>query len=328
MPVGASLRPPSIPKDLFVRVERISVGNISPAPQKAPTPPPEPPPTPAMRARKLVKTLETVGPGLEEPTVRALLKLGPEVLPVIGEGFPGLLWFNRRYPHRAVARGRDVSPVARTLVAFGEASVETVARLMRDRHPDIRFYATLVAQDLGAPGLFHSLAEATLDDDPGVREVAAAALIGIGPDATAHACGAVRSAVRDDLLMRVPLTYAIAALTRMRDPSAARVLVPLLGPDDPELNDLTIRALAVLTGQTFGRDVKAWTKWLDKNERRGRVEWLLESLERGHESVFDFVCDELAHLSGERLGEASASSSRDRKQLAKAYREHWRRRGA
>lgn len=320
---SASLRPPSVPKDAPI-VETIRVRDIAPAPRHATTPPPAPAPTVEMRAQRLVKQLETVGPGLEAHIVQALLKLGPDALPIVTQAFPGLLWFNRRHPHRAVARGRDVSPVARTLVAFGAAAVPSVQRLMHHRHPDVRFYATLVAQDLASPVLVHDLAEATLDGDAGVREVAAAALIGLGPEPVAQACGSIRKALGAGMLSREHTSYAVAALARMRDPKCPRVLVPLLAPSDPEINDLTLRALAMITGQTFGRDVKAWQRWLEKHEHRPRVEWLIDSLERGHYSIYDFVGDELETLTGERLGEADVDAPRERKRLAKAYRAFWK----
>lgn len=318
---SASLRPPAVPKDAPI-VEHVNVRKVARVPMRAPTPPPEPP-TNTTRAKKLVKQLETVGPGLEAHIVQALLRLGPDALPAIASAFPGLLWFNRRHPHSAVARGRDVSPLARALVAFGEASIPFVHSLLHHRNPDIRFYAALVAQDLGAPALVHDLAEATVDEDPGVREVAAAVLLGLGPEATAHACGSLRAGIEAGTLDRASISYAVAALARLRDPRAHRVLVPLLEPTDPEINDLTLRALAMLTGQTFGRDVRAWQRWIERHGDRPRIEWLLDSLERGHSSVFSFVCDELAHLTGERLGEAEVGSPRERKRLAKAYRAFW-----
>ena len=65
-----------------------------------------------MRARRLVKQLETCGPGDEAPTVQGLLRVGPEALDIVVDAFPGLLWFNRQLPYTAVPRGRDVSPVS------------------------------------------------------------------------------------------------------------------------------------------------------------------------------------------------------------------------
>lgn len=316
---SASLRPPSVPKDAPI-IEHVVIRNIAPAPRHATTPPPAPPPTVEMRAQKLVKQLETAGPGLEAHIVEAILRLGPDALPVVTAAFPGLLWFNRRHPHRAVARGRDVSPVARTLVAFGQAAVPSVQRLMHHRHPDVRFYATLVAQDLASPVLVHDLAEATLDGDAGIRDVAAAALIGLGPEAAGQACGSIRRALQAGMLARAHTSFAVAALARLRDPRSPPVLIPLLEPDDPEINDLTIRALAMITGQTLARDVKAWRKWWEKNRHRPRVEWLIDSLERGHFSIYEFVCDEVAGLVGQPLGEADVDDTKERKRIAKAYR--------
>ncbi|MBX3272651.1 MAG: hypothetical protein KF729_20490 [Sandaracinaceae bacterium] len=318
------LRPPAVPRDA-PRIERVVIRDIAPAPQRTPTPPP-PPPTNETRAERLVAQLKGAGPGLEAHLVQPLLRLGPDALPVLARSFPGLLWFNRRHPHRAVARGRDVSAISRALVAFGDAAVPTVQSLLSHRHPDVRFYATLVAQEIPSPSMVHDLAEATLDADPGVREVAAAGLVGRGPEAVKHATASLRAAIEGSLLAPAPLGFAIVALARLRDPLAPRVLIPVIELGDAELNDLSLRALAMLTGQTFGRDTKAWRRWLEKNERLPRVEWLLESLEHGHPSVFEYLCDELAYLAGERLGEAAVDAPRERKRLADAYRAFWKRR--
>ena len=315
------MKPAAVPRESTPNVEYVRVPDLVTPPRAKPQPPPPPPPTPQTRAKKLLKQLEKVGPGLEAPIVQSLLKLGPEVLPEIAEAFPGLLWFNRHLPHRAVARGRDVSPVARTLVAFGDAAVPTVAWLMTVEHPDIRFYALLVARDLASDDLVPAIAQATLDDDEGTREVAAAAILGLGPDSTARATETLRGIVADLTTPRRRLLFGIHALTRLRDPKAAMVFATHVEAVDAEISELALRALSLLTGQALGKSTQAWKKWLAKRAGRSRAEWLIEGIENGPTALFPWTYRELVELcGGANLGEADPDDRKQRKALAKAYR--------
>ena len=57
-----------------------------------------------------------------------MLAMGAEVLPVLRDLFPGRLWFNRWEPHIQAPGGRSVSGLCRTLVAFGDSSLDFVLR--------------------------------------------------------------------------------------------------------------------------------------------------------------------------------------------------------
>src|SRR5690606_20458021 len=72
--------------------------------------------------------------------------------------------------------GRDVSVVARALVAFGERAVPYVAGLLSSGHADVRYYAALVASELVHPDLMEAVAERIHDPDPDVRHLACALL--------------------------------------------------------------------------------------------------------------------------------------------------------
>jgi len=309
-----------VPREATARVEYVRVPDLVAPPRAEPAPPPPPPATPQTRAKKLLKQLERVGPGLEAPFVQSLLELGPDVLPEIAEAFPGLLWFNRNLPHRAVARGRDVSPVARTLVAFGEIAAPTVEWLMTVDHPDIRFYALLVARDLASDDLVPAIAQATLDEDQNVREVAAASILGLGDDSTDRATQTLRSIVGDLATPRRRILFGINALTRLRDPAAAMVFAKHVEATDREIAELALRALSLLTGQALGKRTAAWTKWLSKRAGRARAQWLVEGIESGPAALFPWTHRELVDLCGVSLGEADPDDKKQRKALAKAYR--------
>ncbi len=320
---SGQLRAPKLPPESDLWVEHVRVPEFS-APSRRPTPPPPPRLTVIDRAQRVIAELERAGPGLEDPGVQALLRLGPEALPAVAEAFPGLLWFNRRHPHSGVARGRDVSPIARALVAFGAASVPYVKDAMQARHPDLRYYALLVALELPPDELVEPIALAALDPDIGIRAVAADAELSFDEARTRACCRVWRSVLRQGAEMRPHLVYAVHAVARVRDQGSARALVALLGTIDDEVDNVACRALSVLTGQVFGYDADLWGRWLDKHEKHHRIEWLIDGVAGCAPAIYGFVLSELVEASGERLGEAAVDDRRARKKLAKAYRRWWK----
>jgi len=314
--VGAPLIPEA-------RVDRIRVPEFS-VPPRLPTPPPPPRLTTVERARNILGDLERTGPGQEEPGVQALLRLGPDALPALAEAFPGLLWFNRRHPHSKVAKGRDVSPVARAFVAFGEPSVPYIVDAMRSFNSDIRYYALLVALDLPQEELVSPIALAAIDGDIGVRAVAADAELGFDQARIWASSEIWKTVLTEGAAMRAHLVFAIHAVARVRDGTAARLLAALLDTVDDEVDDVACRALSVLTGQVHGPDPAPWNAWLDKNEHRTRTEWLIEALADCQPSIYRFVVSELAALTGQKFGKADVDQKRERKKLAKSYLRWWK----
>ena len=97
---------------------------------------------------------------------RIILALGDAALPVLVQAFPGKLAWTRRKGGKLPA-GRDLSPVARALVAFGERTASYTASLLGSAHPDVRFYAILIAAELVHPDLTDAVAERIHDEIPG-----------------------------------------------------------------------------------------------------------------------------------------------------------------
>ena len=121
------------------------------------------------RVALAVDDLCRCGPDDEQPVLRELLAIGEAALPELTQRFPGPLWFDRHRPHRRLPRGRDVSPIARAMVAFRERSAPYVASLLDDRDADVRFYATLLASEVPVAGLVKPLGQRIFDRDPGVQ---------------------------------------------------------------------------------------------------------------------------------------------------------------
>jgi hypothetical protein len=118
--------------------------------------------------------LAASSPATRDALIHGLLYMGEAALPALVQAFPGKLEVDR--DTRPVPAGREVSVVARALVAFGERAVPYVAGLLSSGHPDVRYYAALVASELVHPDLMEAVAERIHDPDPDVRRLACALL--------------------------------------------------------------------------------------------------------------------------------------------------------
>jgi len=158
-------------------VEHLSVSDLTAVGSAPRTPAPViEPPDFAARVQGMVHRLGAHGPNEEAPDHSALLSIGDDALPALRDLFPGRLWFNRWEPHAQPPRGRSVSGLCRTLVAFGVPAVPYVAELLKSEDPERRYYATLVAAELPHPLLVEPLAATLFDDDQGVSRSALYAL--------------------------------------------------------------------------------------------------------------------------------------------------------
>jgi hypothetical protein len=125
-----------------------------------PAPPPAAPdgPLPSVivdvgdEVEQLVAALRDAGPE-DEMVILPLLAVGEAALPALAREFPGRLWFDRNEPHARIPAGRDVSPIARTFVAFGQRSVPYLIPLLDDGDADTRYYATVLASEFVHPDL-------------------------------------------------------------------------------------------------------------------------------------------------------------------------------
>ena len=133
-------------------VERLKVSEVTAVGTAPRTPAPViEPPDLAARVQSMVTQLGMHGPNEDAPEHAALLAVGEEALPALRDLFPGRLWFNRWEPHVQPPRGRSVSGLCRTMVAFGEPAVPYVVQLLKSSDPEVLYYATLVAAELPHP---------------------------------------------------------------------------------------------------------------------------------------------------------------------------------
>jgi len=264
----------------------------------------------------------------DERVILPLLGVGEAALPALAREFPGNLWFDRNEPHARIPAGRDLSPVARTFVAFGQRSVAYLIPLLDHVEADTRYYATILASEFVHPDLVQPVGRRLFDSDPGVRSNAYRAL------SVLYACEVefmqlierLRASARDGRKLQ-PQVVSVEALGRLRDADSFEFFVSLL--DSPE--DSLIRAahasLVRLSCQDFGIQKKKWSAWYRKHGSRHRVEWLIDGLMHQDERLRRRASDELKHLTQEYFGYDPGLTKKEREAAQKKYRTWWQRVG-
>ena len=305
-------------------VEHLSVGDLTAVGSAPRTPAPViEPPDFAARVQSMVHRLGGHGPNEEAPEHSALLSIGEEALPALRDLFPGRLWFNRWEPHVQPPKGRSVSGLCRTFVAFGEPAVPYVAELLKSEDPERRYYATLVAAELPHPLLIEPLAATLFDDDQGVSRSALYALETCRElDGIEDLRQSLRAlAVASDTDQRSRL-LAIRALAVLRDEAAVETLFEALG-ERSVLGEAAWRVLRMLTAQDFGTNQDEWQAWFDEHGKEGRVNWLIEGLDHGDPEIRAIASRDLTRIAGQSFGYQVNMPAEERRKIRERFRMWW-----
>ena len=264
----------------------------------------------------------------DQNSIASVLDLGEAALPALAREFPGGLWFDRSEPHARVPAGRDISPLARAFVAFGQRSVPYIIPLLDNESADTRYSATILASEFVHPELVPSVGRRLFDSDLGVRTAAYRAL------SVLYACEVefmqlverLRASARDgrDLLRQVT---AVGALGRLRDADSFEFFVSLLDSSENDVIRAAHASLVRLSCQDFGTNRKKWSAWFAKHGSRHRVEWLIDALMHSDERLRRRASEELEHLTQEYFGYDASASKREREAAQGKYRTWWQRVG-
>ena len=277
---------------------------------------------------QLVATLRDAGPE-DEMVILPLLAVGEAALPALVREFPGNLWFDRNEPHARIPAGRDVSPIARTFVAFGRRSVPYLIPLLDDAHPDIRYYATVLASEFVHPDLVQPIGRRLFDSDAGVRSSAYRAL------SVLYACEneftklieGLRASARDGRKLELQV-MSIDALGRLRDADSFEFFISLLGSPVAAVTGAAQASLIRLSCQDFGNNRRKWAGWFEKHSGEHRIEWLIEGLMHSDERLRRRASDELKHLTQEYFGYEPGLPKKEREAAQQKYRVWWQRVGS
>jgi len=267
--------------------------------------------------------LAAKNPDKQDELIQGILAIGEAALPVLAQAFPGPLSWTREEGGR-VPRAGELSPIARAIVAFGPRAASYVAGLLSSGHPDVRLYAAIVASDMVSEGLMDAVAERVHDDDAGVRRIAVQLLPRFGGFRGFEEIRTVmRRAARirgKDLSRR---WHAVDALAALRDIEMMPKMIELLREDDEVLHEHLHAALVTLTCVDLGDSHKKWKQWWNRNRSRHRIEWLIDGLLSGDETIRRAAGEELKRLTQQFYGYHPGSPKRDRERIVKKYREWW-----
>ncbi|MBW2463811.1 MAG: hypothetical protein JRH11_19330 [Deltaproteobacteria bacterium] len=274
----------------------------------------------------LVDDLEKCGPDGEEAAVSALLSMGESALPTMTQRFPGPLWFDRDRPHRRLPHGRDISSLARGLVAFREKAIPYVISLTEAQRDEIRFYGTLLASEFVSRDLLRPVGLRIFDTDPKTQLLAVDVLrrFSVFTKETEEFAKGLRIDARVDRKDTDRRRIAIRALGLLRDVRSADLFVELLSAKEPSLAKEAHGSLLVLTRQDFGDSQRRWKQWAERNSDRHRVEWLIDALGHSDGAIRTVAVEELQVLTQEYYGYHPSQPKHDREVAQKRYRKWWK----
>ncbi len=277
---------------------------------------------------ELVDGLLQAGPDDAPAEIGELVQFGEAALPVLLQRFPGPLWFDRRQPYKHRPPGRDVSAVARAIVAFGERAAPYLASKVQSTDADTCFYALMVAGELPHLDLLDAVARRVLDPDASIRGLATEVLRAFDflpafVTVLSAFCQLAERPGKDSRRQRL----AVEALGELRDRRVLNALLPRLLDPSEAIVQAAHRALALLTCQDFGLAQRKWETWADQWGSAHRVEWLVESLLHPEEGIRTRAGEELKHATQQYFGYHPQLPKRDRELAQRKYREWWEREG-
>jgi len=220
------------------------------------------------------------------------------VLAAVEEHFPGPLWFDRRHL-KSLPTAIQVSALGCALVGYGELSVPALGRLLVDRGPEPRFYASLVCQGIADTRLLRPLGRVALGSDAGARTAALAALKAQAKLAGYQGLLAwMRQVAVGQKTRQVWRVRSLAALAALGDATALDVMLECLGERDRSIARAAHDALVVLTAHDFGTMRLQWRRWRKAQGNLPRVAWLIDGLSDRRDSIRRHALDELERISG------------------------------
>jgi Type II secretion system (T2SS), protein E, N-terminal domain len=277
----------------------------------------------------LVEALLQAPRGDEPPPIADLLRLGESALPVLIQHFPGPLWFDRAALRAGkIPRGRDVSAVARALVAFGDKAAPYLAGKLASSNDEVSYYSLLVAGEIVHADLLDAVARRALGPDETLRHVA---LDVLRRYASLPQYPAVLRALAD--LSERPgkdgkrQRLSVEALGHLRDARVLQTLIARLSDGGQAVAQAAHQALIELTAQDFGPQPRRWEAWAEEWGARHRIEWLIESLMHPEQTIRALASEELKRDTQQYFGYHPGLPKRDRELAQRKYREWWQHEG-
>jgi hypothetical protein len=248
---------------------------------------------------EILDAIEGADEAAGETAIVEAVARAPEVLPLIGKRFPGVLRVDRYQVSGRALRAAQYGGILDVVVRLGSPVADLLIEKMNDTHRDVRFYATVCAAELRPRSAIYALVERLFDADYGVRAVAIEALAGYPVRELDLAMVRCRHALHSDDPERVGA--AASAIAELADTGAMSDLIDTVGRDGKR-GEHVRRALIALTKQDHGTSERKWHKWWDEHKKKHRIEWLIEGLGHKDAAIRHSAAEDLRKLTGEYFG--------------------------
>ena len=248
----------------------------------------------------LLEGLDAQSRDVHRAAIEGLLRAGDALDDTLRDRFPGNVIvdpfaLNATLPHFEACSG-----LLALLKARGANAAGVVLPHMDSPERHKRFFAIYYLLTVHVPEGIPALAQRLYDTEPQNRSLAADSLRRYTRE---EAYRRIVTGLRAQLQVPVLATQVATTqiLAQLREPSAVPSLIPLVVAPSDDLAQVANSALAVLTGQSFGRDLTRWQQWWQGNYNRARVVWLLEGLANSAAGMRRVCHNELVLLSGQNV---------------------------
>jgi hypothetical protein len=279
-----------------------------------------------------IETLVALALGEGEDAERA----ARELVAAGEEGLPSLV---RRFP-RDVRPGwesfRHISDlpaphgkVLEFLGRFGDVIIPYVLPILRSKHVSKRYFAVMLLGTIESDEALDAIGQKLLDPDPRVAALAGSVLstaIERRPLPGA-VFDAIRSVLSDPQAPDMYITRAAEAVSVLHDRGAVPALIDMVRSARGARLDMSLVTLRAVTGQDFGKSWRRWSAWWKRAQSQHRVEWLIEALGHGDESVRDTAFRELSAFVPEDFGFVPSGPRRERDRARQLYVKWWKETG-
>ena len=252
----------------------------------------------------------------------ALATMGEPALPIIVERFPGPLTVNPFAPEVVLPPFPECGPLLALIAQHGRKAHVFVERRLDAPDPIIRFFATYFYSAVYVPEAVSRLIQRLHDEEARICMTAARTLFG-------YRSHSVFKQVLEHLHGRLSASsiaarrHAAFLIGLFRDVTAVPELISIIERKERSLMDVAEGALAEITKQRFGSNVRRWRSWWAKNENRNRIEWLIEGLASRDAAIRKSACEELRAVTSQNFEYDPAAPKRRREEARKRWLNWW-----
>lgn len=243
-----------------------------------------------------------------------------ELVRALALRFPGKLVVDRYALGGRTMPAAQHGPLLALVIELGNAAADLLIAKMSDSKREVRYYATLCAEELRPRTAVSALVDRLFDVDYGTRTAAIHALTRYLPEEIDMGLVRARQALHTEDSERVQA--AAHALAEIGDIRAIPDLLDAVARDD-RASEHARRALIQLTKQDFGMSARKWRAWWQKHKKEHRIEWLIEGLAHKEEHIRRSAVEDLRRLTGEFFGYQYDGPRRDREQGRQRWLDWW-----